>query len=69
MCIQKYVIRSYLIFLFIIWIATPRTTPHTVAYIYGHNTTVQLLENAGGTPNYVSVGMYVVECLIVTYIM
>ena len=38
-----------------------RTTPHTVAYINGHNTIVQLLENAGVTPNYVSVYMYVVE--------
>ena len=37
------------------------TTPHTVAYINGHNTIVEFLENAGATPNYVSVYMYVVE--------
>ena len=37
------------------------TTPHTVAYINGHNTIVQLLENAGATPNYVSIYMYLVE--------
>ena len=37
-----------------------RATPHTVAYIKGHNTIVQLLENAGATPDYVSIYMYVV---------
>ena len=36
-------------------------TPHTIAYINGRNTIVQLLENAGATPDYVSVYMYVVE--------
>ena len=36
-------------------------TPHTIAYINGHNTIVQVLENAGATPDYVSVYMYVVE--------
>ena len=32
-----------------------RTTPHTVAYINGYNTIVKFLENAGATPDYVSV--------------
>ena len=36
-------------------------TAHTIAYIRGHNTIVQFLENAGATPDYVSVYMYVVE--------
>ena len=38
-----------------------QTTPHTIAYIKGHSTIVQFLENAGATPDYVSVYMYVVE--------
>ena len=38
-----------------------KTTPHTVAYINGHNTIVECLENAGATPVYVSVYMNVVE--------
>ena len=37
------------------------TTPHTEAYIRGHNTIVQFLENAGATSDYVSVYMYVDE--------
>ena len=36
------------------------TTPHTVAYISGHKTIVEFLENAGATPNYVSIYMYVI---------
>ena len=36
----------------------PHTTPHTIAYIKGHDIIVGLLENAGATPNYVSVYKY-----------
>ena len=37
------------------------TTPHTVAYVNDHNTIVEFLENAGATPDYVSIYMYEVE--------
>ena len=33
-------------------------TPHTIAYIKGHDIIVDALENAGATPNYVSVYKY-----------
>ena len=36
----------------------PYTTPHTVAYINGHNEIAHILENTGATPNYVSVYKY-----------
>ena len=35
-------------------------TPHTVAYINGHNEIAHILENAGATPNYVSVYISIV---------
>ena len=33
-------------------------TPHTIAYINGHNKIAHIIENAGATPNYVSVYKY-----------
>ena len=36
----------------------PYITPHTIAYIDGHNIIVDALENAGATPDYVSVYKY-----------
>ena len=34
------------------------TTPHTISYVNGHDIIVDLLENAGATPDYVSVYKY-----------
>ena len=36
----------------------PHITPHTIAYIKGHDIIADTLENAGATPNYVSVYKY-----------
>ena len=34
------------------------TTPHTNAYIKGHDTIAHIFENAGATPDYVSIYKY-----------
>ena len=34
------------------------TTPHTNAYIKGHDTIAHIFENAGATPDYVNIYKY-----------
>ena len=50
----------------------PLTTPHTIAHINGHDIIVDVLENAGATPDYVSVykySMYLMSIFIITRIL